>query len=60
MHRRHQRGREGAALHVGEGVHGLAAVDADGAGLAVLRVVDLAGVAGGAGDVEHVLAEPGS
>ena len=36
---------------------GLAAVDADGVGPAVLARVDLAAMAGGAGQVEHVLAE---
>ena len=56
-HRRDQGRAEGAAFHAGEGVHGLAAVDADGDALAVLLRMDLAGVAGRAGDVEHVLAQ---
>ena len=45
--------------HVGERMHGRAAVDADGARAAVRRVVDFARVAGRAGDVEHLLADTG-
>ena len=54
-----QGGAEAAALQVGEGVHGLATVDAQGVVLAFLAVVQLAGMAGGAADVEQVLAERG-
>src|SRR5437016_1849531 len=57
QHRSDERRSERAALHIGECVHGLAAVDADRIRLAVLMRMDLAGVAGGASDIEHVLAE---
>jgi hypothetical protein len=57
--RREQDRREVAAGHVRERMHGLPAVDAQRAGFSIPRHVQLARVAGGAGDVEHVFADAG-